>query len=78
MRWVRLGQRLVEELLGGICRRLSAGLETGVQRHSSVDIDRRADDVIGEVGSQPNGYQADLLDFADPLRDQLHQRGVGI
>src|SRR6516162_623007 len=56
----------------------SAFGKTGIEGHAAVDEQRRADDIIGIVGSEPHDRPRDILGLADPLvGHQGHQLGVG-
>ena len=53
---------------------LTSSLEAGIKRHTAVDEQRCALDVIGLITRQPNCGAPDFLRFADPLvRNQLEQ-----
>src|SRR5215471_3595825 len=57
----------------------SAFGKTGIEGHAAVDEQRRADDIIGIVGSEPHDRPRDILGLANPLVwHQGHQLGVGL
>src|SRR5678816_152934 len=53
---------------------LASGLEAGVQRHTAIDEQADARDVVRVVGREPHRRATDLLRLADTLvRDELQQ-----